>query len=481
MSKRKKRAPVIPIQESSLFQLEDFKLEPPPVLPTVLKSGRKTGGLRAPAGISKSMAKAIACPSFFAGQYLQRGTIAVAEHFLAQTGIEFHDWRKAYVDHLVQIGEWSDPEFQEEYVRTHTLSEDGRSIILRDRFEVNPDSVYGTELFLSINHQFEALEETMDNAEPGRLSSRPDFLLSGTLDLLLLEGRMATIVDPKSGFSTTGVSDDEPAFYAALVFAHFPQVETVNFRWDFVRMSALRRTSYTRADLPWIHDRILQVNAAKDEAVRAYNAGEALDANPWSGMCPYCQIACPLRPRFEAGELALAMPQTRNDAVRLAQLVKVCEDVIGQARQLVTAWLDQDPEHVLPLGSGWEATLRVDDKSSYALAEALNKLGIGLVDLASLEPGMREMVLAQQPAYTPAFDVPLSGLQISGLSSYTKTKKSKKRADGGGVSREGMKEQLAVIAKRNASTTLLIRPKTTTTIAELLEASLDEAGFSTGT
>ena len=487
---RRKPSPVTAISESSLFdgthQIEtpspkapDFPLSAvaaqplSPALPPVL-APRLAQPLTQPHGISKSMAKAIACPTFFTGQYLQPERLAANEHFLARTGQEFHAWRKAYVDHLVASNRWSDDVFRDAYLAEHALSEDARTLIGRDRFEVDPDSVFATELFLSIDQDFEPLELATEQ-QPGRLSADPRFLLSGTLDLLLLEGRTAIVLDPKSGFSTTGVTDDEPAFYAALVFAHFPLVEEVQFRWDFVRMSALRRTSYTRRDdLEWIHDRIRVVNAQKDLTVERYNLGLALDANPFSGLCPSCQLACPLRPRWEAGELSLAMPQTKSDAVRLAQLVKVCEDVIGSAKQLLLKWLDQEPDRELTLGLGFAASVRVDDKHEYPLIDALRSLGLDVVDIQALDGPTRQLIEEQRPAYTPAFDVPLASLHLGGLSSFCKTKKSMRRKDGGGgISRETMKAELALCAKRSASTTVVIRKQSQQGAAERLEATLE--------
>jgi hypothetical protein len=411
--------------------------------------------LRAPRGISKSMAKALSCAHFFTGQYLQpEGTAATAEHFLTRTGQEFHAWRKTYTEHLVETKKTLDLEFRERYLDERHLSEDGRKLIDRDTFELDPDSVVGCELFLSADADFAPLEY-IEGREPGRHSVSRAAFVWGTIDLLLLEqgGVVATVLDPKSGFSTTGVTDEEPVVYATLVFAHFPLVETVNFRWDFVRVSALRRTSFHRRDdLRWMQDMIRELNAAKDEAVEGYNEGRPLEANPFSGLCPYCQLSCPLRPRFAAGELALAMPQTRADAVRLSQLVKVCEDVLVRARKLVIQWLDQDPDGEMQLDAGWQAQLRVDDKAYYPLVQALQVLGLDLVDLTRLNSEMRDLVARERPTHSPFFDVPLRSLAISGLSDFAKTKRSR-----GGVSRTGLKPALGPVARRSASTALVIR------------------------
>lgn len=467
-------------QERAAKDLEAAKaaapILPTEITPSVIPQVVNRPKLRAPAGISKSMVKALACPTYFTGQYLQR--VAEVEHWLGKTGNEFHAWRRAYVEHLVETRLWRDPAFQADYLAGTVLSDDARTLIGRDGFELDPDTVYGCEVFLSIDREFRPLEHEIGNARPGRLSEETQALCSGTLDLLLLDGRIATICDPKSGFSTTGVTDTEPPIYAALVMLHFPLVETVKFVWDFVRHSAIRRTEYTREDLPWIKDMIIDQDQKKNLYVERYNAGKTLDANPFSGLCPYCQLACPLRPRWEAGELAIAAPQTRADAVQLARLVKVCQDVIDRAKGLVAGWLDQDDSKRLELGSGWEATLRVSELNTHPLHEALEVLGLDLINIRDLDDKTRELIRNQRPEYTPNFDVPLESLTLGGLSGFAKTKKSRKRPDGGGgVSREGLKPAMLAIANRGCSTTVVIRKagqqEATPVTEELLLASLE--------
>lgn len=406
----------------------------------------RLGSLTPPAGISKSMAKALGCAQFFCGQYLQPDQVGVRTHFLAQTGIEFHAWRQAYVHHLMRRNTECDPEFRDQYLATHQISEDARVLIERDEFRVNPEVIYGAELFLSVDRAFRPLEHEFGR-EPGRLSGHPDFLASGTIDLLLLQGRRAIIRDPKSGFSTVGVTDDEPIIYGALVFAHFRKVEEVHWVWDFVRSRAERTAVYRREDdFAWMQDRVRELDARKNSLVARYNSGESLEANPFAGLCPYCQLACPIRPRWQAGELSLAMPQTREDAVQLARLVKVCEEVTDRGRDLIKSWLDQDPNGKLDLGGGWEAAVQVSETLEYPLIAALRTLGLEVISSAGLSPEELELLDRQRPPMSPAFEVPLASLTLGNLTSFARAKK-----------RAGLREDLRAIAKRGASTRVAIR------------------------
>lgn len=429
----------------------------------VLPPAPKRVPIAPPVGISKSMAKAIGCASYFAGQYLQPETIGYSEHYLLKVGIEIHKWRQSYVEHLICINKSQDLEWREWYLATEHLSEDARCMIQHDDFAVNPEDVYGPEIFMSIDKDFKKLELLTDQ-KPGALSSNPNFLCSGTIDLLFLlnNGRKARIQDFKSGFSTVGVTDEEPAIYAALVMIHFPKVEEVEFVWDFLRVDAIKRTSYTQADLPWIKEMIVSFYERAVDYVNKWNRSQPLPANPLSGLCPYCQVTCPMRPRWDSGELAIGPVQTLEDFRRLALLKKVCDDVSQRAGQAMLSYMDANGA-VQDLGNGWEAAATSYSSFEYPLHEALQVLGLKVVN----DDG-------ETPAYTPAYDVPIASLTVSGLSNYAKTKKSQKRPGGGGVSREGLKDNLVAIADRSSATRLKIRKSATQDLTEQLEASISQ-------
>lgn len=441
--------------------------------------------LLAPQGLSKSMAKAMACENYFAGAYVQRDTAPQRESPLAQVGTEFHNWRKAYTEHLVALRKSRDTHFAETYLETRAVLNDTRKLIERDvwRFEINPHAVYSPELFLSVDRNFHPLEQIL-NREPGKLSADPAAYLSGQLDLLSIEmvsstEEVATIDDAKSGFSTTSVTDDEPPLYASLVFAHFPKVQVVKFVWDFVRVRGRKRDSYTRADLPWVHDRVRALNERKFQIIQRWNDGKPMAANPESGLCVYCPLNCPLRPRAELGELAVAPLQTAQDAVDMAKAIAVSEAFLTKARPMLRQYLNHFGS--LPLSDEYMATLRVSESASYPLEHALRVLGLLAVDanmLAEQQPALFEWLEqhARPSEYTPRYDIPLSALTVGGLSGPAGTKASKKRHDGGGgVSREGMAPALLSGASLRPTTRLAIeRSDIDPDLTQLLEQSIAE-------
>jgi len=430
-----------------------------------------------PPGVSKSMAKSMACGTHFVYQYLgmralrQRGP----SHPLSVVGKQFHEWRAAYVTHLVATGQSRDWTFAERYVAgTEGLLEDTAWLIRnQDRgFEINPDTVYGAEVFLSCDSDLRPLDHEIGNPTPGKLSAHPDAFASATLDLLCIDGDHAVIIDPKSGFSTVGVTDDEPPINALVVFAHFPMVQTVEFRWDFVRNRVNRRARYDRkADLHWMVERVAALNRRKLALVEAYYRREPLDLDWLAGLCPYCLLRCPLRDQIQ--NLAVGPVQTEDDARRVASVIYLAEQFLSQARGPLKAWIDgRGP---LRLSGEWTYRPHVTTGTSYTLPDALAALGMRAVPIGidmyarDAETGMELPI----PRFTssPKFDVPLASLTVSAskLNSYARTKKSKRL-----VSRAGLAAELEAVGKTYPKTSLRFTRETATDLMADLEASLEE-------
>lgn len=441
--------------------------------------------LTAPPGVSKSMAKSMGCQHYFIHGYLRARALQTvgASSALAVAGSQFHAYRAAYVAHLVKQGLMHDPGWIYWYVSSNNVSEEAERLILSDitsGFRINPDAVYGAEVFLSCDSHLRPLDHEIGNATPGKLSAHPDAFASATLDLLCIDGAHATVIDPKSGFSTVGVTDDEPPINALVVFAHFPMVQTVEFRWDFVRSRTNRRATYSRdADLAWMVKRVHELNAIKQRAVDAFNRGEPLELNPFAGLCGYCVLQCPLR--AQADVRALGPVQTERDARRVAGMIHVCEQYLEQARALMKPFLNE--RGALQLTPDLAYAPEVIESSSYPLTDALNALGLALVDVSSLDPAQRDNVLLQQPLTSREWDIPLSALTVGAgkLNTFAKTKKSKKRKDPvtgeatGGVSREGLADRLDACAQSYPKTVLRFRKQGVDNLLEDLTKSLEAA------
>lgn len=391
-----------------------------------------------PRPLSKSQMKALGCPTHYAHYYLTKDSpLRQVRSALAQAGTDFHNYRQAYVEHLINLGANQDSAFALAWLQENAVCEDARTQILLDapRWKIRVDQVYGAEVFLSVDRRLVALECEPGKGGAGRLSKHPEAQYCGSIDLIELDGQVCRVHDFKTGWSTSSVSDDEPPLYAALAFAHFPQVELVQFVWEFTRVGQFKLIEYRREDLSWILPKLEAAQALKRELAIAFAAGEDLDVDPTAGMCPYCEIACPLRREVVAGDVMLPPLQTREDAERAAKLLYVGELLVAAARQRLNAYLDEHGP--LQFGRNFVAEVAVSASSSYPLLETLAVLGI---ELAGPD--------GKRPTKSPEFDVPLDKLTIgaSALNSYAKAK-----------ARRGLKDLLQAYAVQTPKSSVKVR------------------------
>jgi hypothetical protein len=376
---------------------------------------------------------------------------------LARTGSDVHRFMAAYVTHLVDVGERRDPRWAAWWLERNGLTPEARRIVLlelRD-FLVDPELSYGTEIFLSAADAGDHLDpvEQEVNTQPGRGPRAPGALCYGTLDHLYLDGALAIIEDYKSGWATTLVSDFETYLYSALVFAHFPAIRTVKYRWLFVRLKLQKDIEYQRTDLEWILPAIRNELAVARDIVRRRDAGAPLTVNPFSGLCPYCQVDCPLRQSVALlapgvpSRVVLPPVQDEADARRVAGLLYAAELVARAARDALKPYLNAQGG-ALELGDDYLIELGGGKTRKYPLREALAVLGIDLRGDAS-----------------PAFDVPFDSLFLgsSQLNGFAKAKK-----------RQGMADALALISRDSARTTIKVRRRREDETRPLLDTEEQE-------
>jgi hypothetical protein len=450
--------------------------------------------LNVPAGISKSTAKAQQCTYYYIHEYLgaSRRRIDIDAGPMARIGTEFHQYRADYVNHLVDVHKEQDRDWVYEYlgINDGKFYDETLFLISRDdTFSINPDTVYGTEVFLSCDRQLNVLDHEIGNATPGKMSKHPNVFASGTIDLLCIDGSNAVIIDPKSSFATSGVDDNEPIINALLVFAKFKMIEHVEFRWDFARIKVNRRTHYSRSkDLAWMIDRVVKLHEQKIAAIADYNAGRPLAANPFAGLCGWCSLVCPDRQAALSVELTqsdngwqvtLPPPQTDADRVRLARWIMVCETLLPKMRDLLRPVLSETG----PVRCAGDLVLQAEsvEGSSYSLIPALNALDLAVIDISGLSPALRDQYLSEQPEKAKLYDVPLKPLTVSAgkLNSLAKTKRSAFRKNSetgestGGVSRAGLAERLDQIANRYERTFLRFRHMSDSDLINDLRKSIE--------
>jgi len=363
--------------------------------------------------ISKSTVRAMGCERHYAEYHLGNPILRQVASPLAQTGTDFHVYRQEYVAHLIDVGQEQDGPWVEAWLSKRAVSDEARAMIERDLrfFRVDPEAVFGSEVFLSINRDMEPLER-LSGLAPGTTSERPDAYVTGMLDLLILSGALASIVDYKTGWNASGVQDHEAAINALLVFAHFQQVEEVYFTWEFVRAGAGKPpVRYTRDDMDWLRRMAHSAHARREDIERRRTRGEPLSVNPFAGLCQFCQLTCPLREAVTRGLVEIPPIQTDDDARLIAQRVAVAEAYVRGGRALLRPFLDQ--RGALDLGGGYEATMAVRTEQKFPLDAVLRVLG-------------------QQE-----WGIPLSSLTVSAskLKGYAKAKK-----------RAGLSELLDAIA-----------------------------------
>lgn len=406
------------------------------------------GDIKVPQAVSKSMMRAMGCETYFGYHYLLRDSpVRLIDSPLAQTGTDFHAWRASYIQHLLEDGLPADREWAAQWLAGAVITDDARELVSDDMtsYGVDPDAIFGTELFLSIDAEGLPLElESGTGQQPGRVTEDPRGVASGSIDVLELRGDTALVTDYKSGWAVAGVSDFEPPVYAALVFAHFPQVERVDFKWEFVRLRGEKNVSYERSQFPELLDMVLQARQRAADIARRFGAGAALKVNPWAGLCGFCALRCPLRAAVAGGMLALAPIQTDDDARSAAALLYAARQLTERATEVLKPWLAE--RKTMALGGDFVLELDAQTVTKKPLLKTLEVLGYDVSGMTGT---------------SPAFDVPLEKLTIGGLSGYAKAKK-----------RAGLRDRLDKVSARSVKTVLTVRRVSGG--SELLEAPAGE-------
>lgn len=355
--------------------------------------------------ISKSTVKASACELYFDKYVIKR--IAQFPIELTIAGSEFHEYRSKYVDHLVETGARSDPEWALSWLEAAGVSQEGRDLIERDIpwFEIDPEAVFATELFLVVNDKFEPIRGVPFPGF-GKPPDHPEAYVHGTIDIMMLPtAEQADIDDYKSGWAEPE-DEYEAEHYVALVFAHFPSVQVVTFGWRYPRRGrASERKRYTRFEhFEWLKSKIT-TNASRIENMRSeLEAGRKPTANPFSDMCPYCTLECPVRRMAVDREFPVAALQNDEDARNAARYMAATRSQLGRVEKMLRTYCDA--RGPVPVSKEKVAGIVVRDTKKLPLRPVLAKLGVDVPEVAD-------------------FDMPLDKLYISSekFDGYTKAKK----------------------------------------------------------
>lgn len=397
----------------------------------------QAGSAQTDQSLSKSMVKAMGCERYFAMMYASDEPVAglLASSEFATTGTDFHRYRELYVNHLIGTRQRSDTDWAVTWIESADCTDDARDLIMRDieRFEIDPDMVYGTEVYLSIDSGFFPVEMVIGGT-PGEYSRRKPCFARGELDLLSFaeDGEHALIDDYKTGWSNAGISEYEAAHYAALVFVHFRAVQRVTFRWEFIRAKAAKPAMFTRDDLDsWIIPMVRAAHARRQDIAARFRAGQQLTVDPTAGLCGWCPLVCPLRDAVSRQIVELPPIQSEDDARVVAARTFVASKYAEQGRERLREWLEANGR--VDLGNGWVAEMEPQTQRSYPLPAVLEVLGVRVIDERTVEELLT--IVGQQPhpeivsdiltRFQQRWDVPVEKLTVAStaLKQYARAKK----------------------------------------------------------
>lgn len=234
------------------------------------------------------------------------------ESIPSERGTEIHDVMSEYVRHCARYkiqADWK-------YFNSLTIAAgpvagpilDG----LRDRYRVNWETVFGTEVKLMLDENFNpcAMEKiwgVWPQNGIAKYSLHEDAAAyTGTLDVIEIspDGKSAKIPDYKSHPSPFEADTYQSVLYPFMLFKHLPQLESIIFELVFVRyQNCTRSVEWKRIDMPEMQA-IISRGRERERIIR--NHPDQAKALPVK-VCTYCplmkDLTCPI---IEVNEYAVA-------------------------------------------------------------------------------------------------------------------------------------------------------------------------------
>lgn len=346
--------------------------------------------------LSKSQVRAMGCEVHFASRFVTHQTSDIWNAGPgADLGNAFHKYRQDYIGFLRWNGKSEDKQWATDWLGRASVTDEARDLIARDieRFQLDLAPIVLCE------HDF-MVDDTFSPTENKDIA-----LVRGLVDLCYVypDSNFACIRDAKTGHGAA-VDETEGMIYAALLFAHYPTLETVTMVWDFVRSGVEQAVEYTAAALGDYKARIAGMLEERDRiAETAQTQKWRLKTNPHAGLCWGCEARCPLL-RKEIGHPPLLSIEAAKD--RAAQL-RATETWVAKAREDLREWVRANG----PLDLGGEVCgLRVSSTSELPLLSVLREVaGINLDSFPGAE----------------LFKVDLGKLTVGGLKDQAKATKKR--------------------------------------------------------
>jgi hypothetical protein len=182
-------------------------------------------------------------------------------------------------------------------------------------------------------HQFD-IEHVVD-LEENYTTEIAGVLFTGRPDLVLIEDRVATVKDWKTGWAIDPETELKGSFqgrsYAKQIFDAYPQVHMVRLIWEYQRWDKQREVVLTRSDLPDIEAMLTSVVR---RIVRSREVGE-WPASPgkWCALCP-APSECPIPSKYRGdGQVTDA-----DSAVEIGTLLVALDALAKASKKSLRAW-----------------------------------------------------------------------------------------------------------------------------------------------
>lgn len=246
--------------------------------------------------LSQSRQADMACQCLYIRKHVICGPMADSE--AAARGIEVHQILATYINHLMRTRRSKDLGFLDCMITP--ASGDAQQALerLRDNHSFDPGEVLGTELYISLDEEFNPIEPASFGGRDQGPRVGPRAAYEGTLDLVLLHSvTEAEIHDWKSYYQIIDPDTFQSKFYPLLLMCLNPSLQRVKFVLEFIRYGASRSVEYTRQDVPRLKE-LSEHERARQRQLHEVSAkgGGGLKASP-GRHCTWCPLllnGCPL-------------------------------------------------------------------------------------------------------------------------------------------------------------------------------------------
>jgi len=249
--------------------------------------------------LRQSAVETAACPRAYVEIYINGRQ--QPDSIPSERGTEIHRVMSQYVDHCTKLKVPSD------WVHFNKLAAAAGPVAgpildgIRDTYEVDWERVFGTEVPLGLDEEFNPCAPDRNIFLPNTIQKytlTPErAAYTGTLDVILLshDGLRAKIDDYKSHPAVFDADTFQSTLYPFMLFKHLPDLQSITFELNFVRYTkCVRSVQWKRTDMPEMQ---AIISRARERQRITHENPDAALALP-NKVCAYCPLAkdfsCPI-------------------------------------------------------------------------------------------------------------------------------------------------------------------------------------------